>query len=96
MPGTPDNIGGIMANRDRCLTLVESSLMPVTALVPKLGYHQAAAIAEEASRTGKTVREIVLGKHLISAVELDLLLNLTNMTKQANREQAVDVSGHPD
>lgn len=84
MRGNPDNVRGIVANRDRCRMLVESSLMPVTALVPKLGYHEAAAIAEEARRTGRTVREIVLAKNLFSVAELEELLDLTAMTRSAN------------
>ena len=83
MSGNPDNVRGIVANRDRCRALVESSLMPVTALVPKLGYHQAAAIAEESHRTGRTIREIVLAKNLIPVAELDTLLDLTAMTRPA-------------
>ena len=96
MVGNPDNVRGILANRERCRALVESSLMPVTALVPILGYHEAAAIAEEARRTGSTVREIVLAKNLISATELDSLLDLTSMTKLAIREEAGDGSNRPD
>ncbi|MCA9010657.1 MAG: class II fumarate hydratase [Planctomycetaceae bacterium] len=79
MPGNPDNVRGIAANRERCRQLVESSLMPVTALVPKLGYQRAAKIASESLRTGKTIREVVLEDHLISATELDSLLDLTSM-----------------
>jgi fumarate hydratase class II len=76
-----DNASGISANRERCRLLVESSLMPVTALVPKLGYQQAAKIAAESVRTGRTIREVVLESKLIPAIELDALLNLTSMTR---------------
>ncbi len=86
MPGNPDNVKGIVANRERCRKLVENSLMPVTALVPKLGYKEAAAIAQEAHRTGKTVREVVLAKKLIAEAELDALLDLTAMTQPGIRE----------
>ena len=84
--GSPDNVRGIVANRERCRTLVESSLMPVTALVPILGYGTAAAIADEARRTDRTIREIVLAKNLVSAADLDSLLDLTGMTGPALRE----------
>jgi len=33
-----------------------------TALVPKIGYDRAAAIAKESVATGKTVREICVGR----------------------------------
>ncbi|MFN0056027.1 MAG: class II fumarate hydratase [Planctomycetales bacterium] len=88
----PENVRGIVANRDRCRALVESSLMAVTALVPRLGYHEASVIAEESHRTARTVREIVLEKKLVSAAELDLLLDLTGMTRPAIREEAGDAT----
>jgi fumarate hydratase class II len=84
-------VTGITADRERCQSLVERSLMPVTALVPRLGYKIAAEIAQEAQRTGKTVREVVLGRKLIPAAELDALLDLSAMTKPGIREGA---SGH--
>jgi fumarate hydratase class II len=88
MPGNPDNHKGIVANRERCRKLVEHSLMPVTALVPRLGYKEAAALAQEAHRTGKTVRQIVLEKRLVPEPELDELLDLTAMTRPGIREGA--------
>ena len=81
MIDNPDNAWGIAANRERCRLLVESSLMPVTALVPKLGYQRAAKIASESLLTGRTIREVVLAGNLISALELDSLLELTSMTR---------------
>jgi len=80
MSANPDNARGIEANRERCRLLVESSLMSVTALVPKLGYQTAAKIASESLRSGRTIREVVLADNLISATELDALLDLTSMT----------------
>ena len=67
MPGNPENARGISANRERCRELLDRGLMPVTALAPRLGYREAARIAKEAARTGKTVREIVLDRKLCSA-----------------------------
>ncbi len=80
-------VSGITANRERCRALVESSLMPVTALVPRLGYKEAAAIAQEAHRTGKTVREVVLEKKLVPEKELDALLDLSAMTQPGIRDR---------
>jgi fumarate hydratase class II len=88
MPNNPDNVRGIVANRERARALVEGSLMPVTALVPRLGYKEAAVIAQEAHRTGKTVRQVVLAKGLVPEKELDALLDLTAMTRPGIREGA--------
>jgi len=88
MPNNADNVKGIVANRERARTLVENSLMPVTALVPKIGYKEAAALAQEAHRTGQTVRQIVLAKKLLTEKELDGLLDLTAMTVPGIKEGA--------
>src|SRR5437667_10720248 len=49
---------GIQANKERCNELVEKSLAMCTALAPEIGYDAAASIAEEAYKTGQTVRQI--------------------------------------
>jgi fumarate hydratase class II len=85
LPGDPDNARGIRADRERCRQLVERSLMAVTALVPRIGYKEAAAVAQEAHRTGKTVREIVLKRGLVPEAELDRLLDLSSMTEPGIR-----------
>lgn len=79
LPGKPDNTKGITANREKCRQYAELSLMVVTALAPKLGYKEAASIAQEAARTGKTIRQVVLARKLIPEKELDALLNLEGM-----------------
>ena len=50
------------ANRQQCERQVEQSLAMVTSLNPLIGYDMAAAIAKEAFKTGKTVRELCLEK----------------------------------
>lgn len=51
-------IDGIQADEARCNELIELSLSMVTALVPRIGYDRAAAIAKESIASGRTVREI--------------------------------------
>jgi fumarate hydratase class II len=74
-------VNGIQANRERCAELIEKSLMMCTALAPKIGYDAAAKLAQEAYRTGKTVRELATEKKLMSAAELDQLLDARKMTE---------------
>ena len=52
----------------------------VTALNPRIGYDAAAAIAREAFKTGKTVRELCLEKNVLPPDELDRLLDARGMT----------------
>jgi fumarate hydratase class II len=66
---------GVTANRERCAANIEQSLALVTGLVPILGYDQAAAIAHEAHRTGKTIREVVQAQNLVDKETLDRVLS---------------------
>ena len=68
-------IRGIEADTERCKSQIERSLAMATALVPKLGYDNAAALAKEAYVTGKTVRQVVQEKGIIKAEELNGLLD---------------------
>jgi fumarate hydratase class II len=61
--------GDIEANRQACQEQVEHSLAMVTSLNPLIGYDAAAAIAKEAFRSGKTVRELCLEKMRAGALK---------------------------
>jgi fumarate hydratase class II len=50
------------ANESQCELQVEKSLAMVTSLNPLIGYDAAAAIAKEAFKSGKTVRELCVDK----------------------------------
>jgi len=67
-------VAGITPNRERCAGLIEGSLALSTYLVPELGYDRAAALAEEAFRTGRTIREVALEKGELTPERLDELL----------------------
>jgi fumarate hydratase class II len=58
---------GIEANVERIRTLVEGSLMLVTALAPHIGYDRAAEIAKKAHREGTTLREAALALGYVSS-----------------------------
>ena len=74
-------VAGLEADEARCRELVDRSLMLVTALNPHIGYDNAAAVAKEALATGKTLKEVVLEKELMTADALDAALDPTSMTK---------------
>ena len=75
---------------DRCVTgitatergpaLVEQGLMLATALAPEIGYDAAAALAKEAFKTGRTIRELATERG-IAADRLDELLDPAAMTE---------------
>jgi fumarate hydratase class II len=74
-------VDGLEADEARCRELVDRSLMLVTALNPYIGYDQAAAVAKEALKTGRTLREIVLERKLMDAAALDRALEPLSMTQ---------------
>ncbi|HYW20031.1 MAG TPA: aspartate ammonia-lyase [Nodularia sp. (in: cyanobacteria)] len=73
-------IEGITANKERCLAYAEGSLALVTALNTHIGYLNAAAVAKESLETGKSLRQIVLERGLMSEKELATVLNLEQMS----------------
>jgi fumarate hydratase class II len=73
-------IKGIKPNREKIKENVEKNLMLVTKLSPIIGYEAAAEVAQEAFRTGKTLKEVVLEKGLIkSEAELNQILDPKEM-----------------
>jgi fumarate hydratase class II len=75
---------------DRCVTgltatergpaLVEQGLMLATALAPEIGYDAAAALAKDALKSGRTIRELATERG-IAADRLDELLDPAAMTE---------------
>ena len=51
-------VAGITVNEARCAQQVENSTATATALVPALGYEQAALLAQKAAETGASVRAL--------------------------------------
>ena len=72
-------VDGIEATENGPL-LVERGLMTCTALVPRIGYDAAAAIAKEAHASGRTVREVARERTDLSEAELTELLDPERMT----------------
>jgi fumarate hydratase class II len=73
-------VDGIEAT-DRGPRLVEEGLMIGTALAPRIGYDAAAAIAKEAFRSGRTVREVARERTDLTEDELRELLDPERMTE---------------
>jgi len=73
-------VNGITANEAVCRAFVENSLAMSTALAPVIGYDNAAALAQEAYKTGKTVREVAMKKKVLPEAQLMELLDHMRMT----------------
>lgn len=69
------------ANIERCKELVEGAVGTITAIVPHVGYKNAAKVAKVAIETGEPVRELVLKEKLLTEAELDEILDPFAMTE---------------
>ena len=74
-------VAGLEANEDKCRAMVEESLAMCTSLAPLIGYDEAAAIAKEAHKTGKTVREVARQKKVLDEKKLEEALDARAMTE---------------
>ncbi|MEE2034238.1 class II fumarate hydratase [Rhodococcus chondri] len=76
---------GLVANVDHLRTLAESSPSIVTPLNSAIGYEEAAAVAKEALKERKTIRQTVIDRGLVgdklSEEELDRRLDVLAMAK---------------
>ncbi len=83
-------IDGLVANEEHLRELAESSPSIVTPLNSAIGYEEAAAVAKEALKERKTIRQTVLDRGLIgeklSTDELDRRLDVLAMAKVKDGE----------
>lgn len=71
---------GMAANRERCQDYVDHSFGIVTALNPHLGYDVAAQLVKEALATGTPVKALIVERGLLTAEEMDEILDPVQMT----------------
>ncbi|KNC98074.1 fumarate hydratase, mitochondrial [Spizellomyces punctatus DAOM BR117] len=64
-------VQGIKPNLDRIKTLMNESLMLVTALNPKIGYENAAKVAKLAHKDGSTLKEAAVKLKLLTPEQFD-------------------------
>ena len=69
------------ADVEKCKDYIEKSLSMCTSLVPEIGYDKTAEIAYEAYNSGKTIRELLLEKNILSVDRIEDLLNPIKMTE---------------
>ncbi len=64
----------IKANPKRCRELLEKSTAYATMLTPKFGYEKMKEIVKETLASGKTLREVIISKKLLTNKEFDNLV----------------------
>src|SRR5690625_7136955 len=73
-------LDGITANVDHLADVMKNTIGIITAINPHIGYEKATTIAEEAFETGVPVRDICVEKGVLSAEDLDMILDPYDMT----------------
>ncbi|MGC0362888.1 fumarate hydratase class II [Rhodococcus sp. 27YEA15] len=81
-------VSGLVAHEEHLKTLAESSPSIVTPLNSAIGYEEAAAVAKQALKEKKTIRQVVIERGLVpeklSEEELDKRLDVLAMAKVQN------------
>ena len=67
-------IDGLSANKKKLQQNIEKSPVIVTLLAPKIGYQKSAELFKESLKTGKTIRELVISKKLLTNKQITSLL----------------------
>jgi fumarate hydratase class II len=77
----------IEVNAERCQAVVTQGLALATALAPVIGYDQAAEIAKEARRTGRTIAAVASERLDLPETKLQALLDPARMTEPGLLEE---------
>jgi len=74
-------VKGIVAYPERCRWYAENSISMVTVLNTYIGYDKAAEVAKEAVATGKSLRELIVEKGLLTPEQIGKLFDLRPLTE---------------
>ncbi|VEA09549.1 aspartate ammonia-lyase [Salmonella enterica subsp. enterica serovar Sanjuan] len=76
-------VNGITANKEVCEGYVYNSIGIVTYLNPFIGHHNGDIVGKICAETGKSVREVVLERGLLTEAELDDIFSVQNLMHPA-------------
>jgi aspartate ammonia-lyase len=77
-------VNGITANKDRLAAMVATSVGVITALIPFIGYQQAADIAKDALASGRAVADLVVEAGLMTRDDVERELAPDRLSGEAN------------
>ncbi|CDG16347.1 aspartate ammonia-lyase [Xenorhabdus doucetiae] len=83
-------INGITANREVCESFVFNSIGIVTYLNPFIGHHNGDIVGKICAETGKSVREVVLERGLLTETELDDIFSVENLKHPTYKAKRFD------
>ena len=74
-------VSGITADEQRCRNAVDTATATVTALVERIGYEAAEAVAQAAKADGKSIRQIVLERGLLNESQFEQAVSPEAVTR---------------
>ena len=74
-------VQGIVANTEVCRKYAENTLALATVLNPYIGYLKAAEVVKESLKTGRTIKEVVLEKGLLTEQQWNEIFDLNKLTE---------------
>lgn len=81
-------IEGLAVNEEACRAHLHEATATVTALVDELGYETAGSVAEAMKETGRSAREIVLERELMTAEAFDRLVSAEAVMQLGHRKDS--------
>lgn len=82
-------VSGITANKEICEAYVFNSIGIVTYLNPFIGHHNGDIVGKICAETGKSVREVVLERGLLTEAELDDIFSIENLKIRPIKQNAL-------
>ncbi|HUO58328.1 MAG TPA: aspartate ammonia-lyase [bacterium] len=79
-------VSGVKADEHRCRQYADQSTQVATALNPVIGYEKAAEVVKAALKEGKTVRQVVLEKKLLTEEKYNQAVQLEKIVDPHGRE----------
>ncbi|MBD2802144.1 aspartate ammonia-lyase [Xenorhabdus sp. M] len=83
-------VNGITANKEVCESFVFNSIGIVTYLNPFIGHHNGDIVGKICAETGKSVREVILERGLLSETELDDIFSVENLKHPTYKAKRFD------
>jgi aspartate ammonia-lyase len=74
------SVQGMTANEERCRRYAEESIGLAAILNPIIGYESAAEVSKKAVSSGKSLKEVIIEKGILSLDQVNQLLNPVQMT----------------
>ncbi len=87
-------VEGMQADAGRCRKYIDNATSSLTALIETIGYRQATELAQKARRTGRTIREVVVGDGLVTEEEFDRYLSPEHVMRLGSPGKPPRGSGH--